>query len=284
MVISLVSMKGGVGKSTIAAMLAKHIAQTRGHPVTVVDMDPQCGVSVILLGPQTMSKHNGFSIFDVLESELANNPSDEILRQASSTSPYHELIRVIPSHKSLGNLAGPETPRELLHLALSSLPSSEAITIIDTGSDIAFCEMSIVASDLVFIPITMAAQSELPTLNTIQAAFKFNRTIGGLIPTITGKAQWVKKRIEKYRRGLENSKLVRAHEIDILPHMPSSQSAARGVWRWANIPDSFIPMLDAITLKVFKEDLTDHENRLSNHLEASNELFVEEGMVSNARK
>lgn len=255
MIVSLASMKGGVGKSTITAMVAKYIVENSSVPVTVVDMDPQCGISIILLGPQMVSQYKGFSIYDALESENSNNPSREILLQAIVTSPYHDLIRVIPSTASLGKLAGPAVSRSLLRRSLSEFNSdTRSVTLVDTGPDITLCEMSIAASDLVFIPITLSAQSGLPTLNTIQAAFKFKRTIGGLIPTMTGKANWVQERIEEYRQSLLKSKLVASHGIDVLDPMPYSQSAARGVWRWGNIPSSFHPMLDAIHSKIFGED------------------------------
>ena len=49
MVLTVTSMKGGVGKTTIAAMLSRYIADNRDVRVLIVDMDPQGGMSSILL-------------------------------------------------------------------------------------------------------------------------------------------------------------------------------------------------------------------------------------------
>ena len=82
MLVAIASMKGGVGKSTLAAMLAKHVAGSMGVSVTVVDMDPQRGATILLLGPRKAASHTGPTMYDVLQSELDNIPSHEILARA----------------------------------------------------------------------------------------------------------------------------------------------------------------------------------------------------------
>lgn len=44
-VVSVINMKGGVGKSTITAMLARHAALRKNLKVLVVDLDPQANLS-----------------------------------------------------------------------------------------------------------------------------------------------------------------------------------------------------------------------------------------------
>nr|NIR61716.1 ParA family protein [Gammaproteobacteria bacterium] len=51
-VISVVNMKGGVGKSTTSLMLAEHDAAVGGKRVLVVDLDAQANVSACLVGEQ----------------------------------------------------------------------------------------------------------------------------------------------------------------------------------------------------------------------------------------
>lgn len=43
--ISVINMKGGVGKTTITALLAQHAAETLGKKVVVIDLDPQANLS-----------------------------------------------------------------------------------------------------------------------------------------------------------------------------------------------------------------------------------------------
>lgn len=49
-VVSMINMKGGVGKTTLAAQLA-HKASSDGYRTLAVDLDPQSNLSQALLGP-----------------------------------------------------------------------------------------------------------------------------------------------------------------------------------------------------------------------------------------
>ena len=50
-VVSLINMKGGVGKTTLAAQLA-HAADKRNFRTLAVDLDPQANLSQSLLTPE----------------------------------------------------------------------------------------------------------------------------------------------------------------------------------------------------------------------------------------
>ncbi len=54
--VSLINMKGGVGKTTIAAQLARS-ARNDGYRVLAVDLDPQSNLSQALMGPQRYVRH-----------------------------------------------------------------------------------------------------------------------------------------------------------------------------------------------------------------------------------
>ncbi len=47
--VSVINMKGGVGKTTVAALLARHAARTRNLDVLAVDLDPQSNLSQALM-------------------------------------------------------------------------------------------------------------------------------------------------------------------------------------------------------------------------------------------
>lgn len=274
MVITVASMKGGVGKSTLSTMIAKFIAEQRGTPVIVVDLDPQRGATILLLGARYAKQDAGPGIYEILQSEQDNIPSTELFNQALVDSPYNELIRVIPSDASLAQLRGPETPRELLSLALEDAPIGEDETVIvDTSPDVTFCEMGIQAADMVFVPITMSHQSGVPTLNTLQAVLYAEKEMGGLIPTLIGRAKWQKSRIEAWRESLMQTDLVKGRGIDVLPAMSFSHSIPSGKWRWGKLPKGCPEMLDAIYVKLFGEHALVVE-------EVEDETVLVEGMVA----
>lgn len=264
MVITIASMKGGVGKSTLSTMLAIFIANQRKAPVTVIDLDPQRGATILLLGSSHAKQNGGLGTCDILQSEMDHIPSSELFHQARVVSPYNELIRVIPADASLARLRGPETPRELLALALQDAPlESDETIIVDTSPDVTFCEMGIQASDVVFVPITLSHQSGIPTLNTLQAALNAGKKIGGLIPTLLGRAKWQSDRVEAWRESLKKTNLVQERGIDVFPAMPFSHSIPSGRWRWGKLPKGCPEMLNALYEKIFGvtafEALGDHQ-------------------------
>ncbi|MDE0037197.1 MAG: AAA family ATPase [Gammaproteobacteria bacterium] len=66
---SLINMKGGVGKTTIASQLA-HAAQADGLRVLAIDLDPQSNLSQSILGPRTYVehvRHNRPTVVQILE-------------------------------------------------------------------------------------------------------------------------------------------------------------------------------------------------------------------------
>lgn len=68
-VVSLINMKGGVGKTTVASQLA-HAAAADGLRVLAVDLDPQSNLSHSILGPKSYVRHlraNGPTVVQILE-------------------------------------------------------------------------------------------------------------------------------------------------------------------------------------------------------------------------
>lgn len=254
MIVAVASMKGGVGKTTISAMLARYISDRRCAPVTILDMDPQQGSTILMLGPKAGANLQPPSIADILATELENVPSTEIFAQAMRKSPYNDEIFVVPADAELTAFMRRDVPSETLRWAIETSPlAPETTIIIDTGSAPALCEMSIAAADIVFIPITMSHQSGLPTANTLKAALIYGTTIGGIIPVMSGEAGWEIDQLDKWREKLKASEALRKMGVRVLENIPYCRHVIRGRWRWGKIPDKLMPALEDMYSRIFSE-------------------------------
>lgn len=148
-VLSVSSLKGGVGKTTVTLGLAS-AAFARNLRTLVVDLDPQADVSTGL-GVQTKDR---LSVADVLA-----NPRHKIVRQAIGPSgwsaPGHASIDVMIGSPSAVNFDGPHpTEREIWRLeeALASIEQDYDLVLIDTAPNLnALTRIAWAASDRVVI-------------------------------------------------------------------------------------------------------------------------------------
>ena len=101
-VVSVINLKGGVGKTTVAALLARHIARENLN-VLAVDLDPQANLSQALMSENeyTQFMNNGEpSIVELFNGYIPPSrdretpaPLDEIVRLVG----YREGLHLIPS-------------------------------------------------------------------------------------------------------------------------------------------------------------------------------------------
>ncbi|MFD9699555.1 ParA family protein [Lentzea sp. NPDC059081] len=102
--VSVLSLKGGVGKTTVVLGLAS-AALRRGVRTLVIDLDPQCNATSTLEPEESKA-----SIYDVLQ-----DPSEENLEQAIRPSRWGDGIDVLSGSEDAELLNHPDPNESRLH-------------------------------------------------------------------------------------------------------------------------------------------------------------------------
>lgn len=186
-VVSLINMKGGVGKTTLAAQLA-HAADKKGLRTLAVDLDPQANLSQSLLAPEQYAKHlrnkkpTVVQIFDqyfpATDEYTSPRPLDvkEIMIKKAGYWTGSKLD-LIPSRLELSRtLRNPTGKERRLAKALSRVSDEYDLIIIDCApTDSILTDAAYFASRYVLIPVKpeFLATIGLPLLARSIQEFEF---------------------------------------------------------------------------------------------------------------
>lgn len=175
-VLSVSSLKGGVGKTTVTLGLAS-AAFSRGLRTLVVDFDPQSDVSTgLAVNPEGYK-----NVADVLE-----NPSEKTVRAAIAESgwqQYHEggVIRLLVGSPSAINFDGPHpSTREIWRLeeALAIVEKEYDLVLIDCAPSLnALTRTAWAASDRVLIVAEPSLFSVAATDRALRAVEEIRRGV-----------------------------------------------------------------------------------------------------------
>ena len=100
--VSVINMKGGVGKSTIAALLSRHAALTLKLKVLAIDLDPQANLSQAFM-PNSYQHFldsrdpSIVEVFDGYRPPAKSNPSPTPLRVDDFLVGVGHNLNLIPS-------------------------------------------------------------------------------------------------------------------------------------------------------------------------------------------
>lgn len=140
--VSLINMKGGVGKTTLAAQLA-HAADRRDLRTLAIDLDPQANLSQAILGARGYVEHLNkkrptvVNIFEQYLPPTISSPSpgrtninDVIIKEVGYWS--GTTLDLIPSRLELSNtLKNPTGKERRLAKALSQITNNYDLILID---------------------------------------------------------------------------------------------------------------------------------------------------------
>ncbi|MCW3998785.1 MAG: ParA family protein [Candidatus Bathyarchaeota archaeon] len=188
--ISMVNMKGGVGKSTLTAQLAYELAMNC-KKVLVVDLDPQFNVSQYLLGATRYKSDiltNNFPTTWHIFEQNVHVPGYPPPKPLDPTSvlfhakkyPYYSnsLIDLIPSRLELAfSIRNPSQKEYFLSQVVSAIESDYDVILIDCPpTESVFTTAAYLTSDYLLIPVKPEYLSSigLPLLNNSLTEFESN--------------------------------------------------------------------------------------------------------------
>ncbi len=164
-VVAVVNMKGGVGKSTVTANLGWHSAYKKNHKVLLVDLDPQFNLSQYTLGReryQDFLKKKRPSVYDVFE-QTSSSPG---LRKSQTDLAEAVLpvkswsdgscLDLVPSRLDLAWTLKSSSYSKIEHLSsfLRSLKRKYNLILIDCPpTQSMLTDAAYLASNFVLIPV-----------------------------------------------------------------------------------------------------------------------------------
>lgn len=190
--VSLINMKGGVGKSTIAVNLAWHFAAMHdwGKNVLVVDLDPQFNASSYLLG---VSKYKEIldkdkpTIWDVFEQHTYTpgkkrsslNPNDVV----TNVRQFYDggRIDLIPSRLELAySLKNPAQKELLLSKLISKIENKYHLILIDCPpTESVFTTAAYLTADFILVPVKLEYLSAIGVSLLVRSMDEFHKQYEG---------------------------------------------------------------------------------------------------------
>jgi len=163
--VSLINMKGGVGKTTLATQLA-HAADQRNLRTLAVDLDPQSNLSQAILGPKEYVKllkgrkptvlavfESYLPLYEGSDSRKLLDIKDVIIKKAGYWS--DTTLDLIPSQLELSHvLKNPTGKERRLAKALSKVQDQYDLILLDCApTESVLTEVAYHASRYVLVPV-----------------------------------------------------------------------------------------------------------------------------------
>lgn len=257
--ISVVSQKGGVGKTTVSVTLAVAMARrmAKGRRLLFIDGDPSGNSTASLTGGQSPSTPGLTEV--LLDDSLEPEDLEEIVRQSIRPSRYPG-IDLLPSHRSLVNCAillTNEPGREnRLRNALDALGDSYDVVLIDSSpAETLVSWNAIHAAEELIIPVDLAGVYSIMGLAAVEETIARIRrhcahptlAVIGLVLTRVIKSAAARELEAQLRQSY--GKLVFTSTIPFAPQVPLAEAHFQTVLEFA--PRSAAALaFEALTMEV----------------------------------
>ena len=161
-VVALVNMKGGVGKSTLTANIGWYCAYHANLRVLMVDLDPQFNLSQYVLGNDRYEEHlkQGLpTIVDILEQHTPLSARQQTVGKAAITIAHEwgdgSVIHVIPSRLELAwTLKNPSQKEHLVRDYIQDVKDDYDLVLIDCPpTESILTVAAYLSSDFLVVPV-----------------------------------------------------------------------------------------------------------------------------------
>lgn len=161
-VVSLVNMKGGVGKSTLTANIGWYCAHRANLRVLMVDLDPQFNLSQYVLGNNRYEKHlkdERPTVVEVFEQYTPATSNRESVRRNAITVAKKwrdgSLIHIIPSKLELAwTLKNPHQKEHLIRDYIQEIKNDYDLIVIDCPpTESMLTTAAYMSSDYLIVPV-----------------------------------------------------------------------------------------------------------------------------------
>ena len=160
--ISVINMKGGVGKTTIATLLGRHAASKRSLKTLAIDLDPQANLSQALLGDykyRQFLERRAPSVVEVFSGYAppsSGNPSPRPLDVNDVVQPISLNLHLIPSrfdfsHYLVNSIGA--NPQVLARLIAENFQDKDLVIIDCAPTESIFTQTAYHASHYVLVPV-----------------------------------------------------------------------------------------------------------------------------------
>lgn len=185
--VSLINMKGGVGKTTLASQIAWHAVRQLDKKVLLIDLDPQANASQSIMSPQKWVDYlnkGGLTVADVFEQFTPTGTASGSPKKLDPTKVIYQrvkykdgsLLHIVPSRLELSwTLRNPHGKETLLPRFVAKIEEHYDLIVLDCSpTDSILTDAAYHCSRYILVPIRaeFLASIGFPLLNRSVESFR----------------------------------------------------------------------------------------------------------------